>query len=83
MWTVAAFARLRAATFGVYPSSLIASCTRCMVSALTFASPLMTRDTVIGETPTCFATSCMVTAFRLRLGVLFTTYLSSVPAILV
>jgi hypothetical protein len=37
------------------------------------ASPLMTRDTVMGDTPTCFATSCMVTALRLRLGVLFTT----------
>ena len=41
--------------------------------------PLNTRDTVIGETPMCFATSCMVTALRRRLGVLFifTAYLGT------
>src|ERR1700722_4156288 len=56
----------------------MAACTRWRISAFTLASPLKTRDTVMGETPMCFATSCMVTALRRRLGVLFifTAYLS-------
>src|SRR5580704_8005420 len=51
----------------------MAASTRLRVSGLTLASPLMTRDTVIGETPACSATSCMVTALRPRLFDFFTS----------
>src|SRR5580692_10124189 len=44
----------------------MAASTRLRVSGFTFASPLITRDTVIGDTPACSATSCMVTALRPR-----------------
>ena len=35
--------------------------TRARVASRTLLSPLTTRDTVMGDTPACFATSCMVT----------------------
>src|ERR1044072_2139445 len=46
----------RAAAFGRKLSLAIAASTACLRSALTFAVPLMMRDTVAMETPASFAT---------------------------
>ncbi|WP_246048439.1 hypothetical protein [Hankyongella ginsenosidimutans] len=45
----------------------MAASTVARVSARTLASPLMTRETVIGETPAVRATSLIVGALRRRL----------------
>jgi hypothetical protein len=45
----------------MYPSSAIASSTRERVSGLTLGLLLITRDTVIAETPASRATSLIVT----------------------
>src|SRR5688572_1624562 len=64
-------ARPRAAAFGRKLSFAIAASTACLRSGLTFAVPLMMRDTVAMETPASFATisnvggaSVIVTAAR-------------------
>src|SRR5688500_1146338 len=49
-------ARPRAAAFGRKLSLAIAASTACLRSALTFAVPLMMRDTVAMDTPASFAT---------------------------
>src|SRR5204862_24542 len=51
----------RARRLGTYPSSEIASSTRRRVLGLTRPLSLITRDTVIGETPERRATSLIVT----------------------
>jgi hypothetical protein len=48
---------VRAALDGTYASATIASSTAFRVLALTAASPFMTRDTVLGDTPAVRATS--------------------------
>jgi hypothetical protein len=40
----------------------MAACTLSRVASRTACLPLMTRETVIGETPACLATSMMVGA---------------------
>src|SRR5690349_20130406 len=52
--------RLRAARFGIYPSSAMACSTRSRVVARTLPELLTTRETVIGETAARRATSAMV-----------------------
>ncbi|MFD2428468.1 hypothetical protein ACFSUK_10440 [Sphingobium scionense] len=47
-------------------SAAIAASTFSLVAARTTCSPLITRDTVMGDTPACFATSLMVGALRWR-----------------
>src|SRR6185312_3607521 len=59
-------ARLRAAGFGAYRSSLTAASTAARVASRTLRSPLTTRETVIGETPALRATSWMVVPRLLR-----------------
>ena len=58
--------RLCATPLGTYPNSEIARSTLALVAALTLPALLITRETVTGETPACFATSLMV-VMRLRL----------------
>src|SRR6185437_11146777 len=53
--------------FGEYPSSRTARCTALRVVLLTYSLPLTTRETVIGDTPACRATSLIVTPARSRL----------------
>jgi len=55
-----------AAMFGEYLSSLMALRTRSRVLSRTFFSLLMTRDTVMADTPADRATSSIVTVPRLR-----------------
>src|SRR4029079_18058131 len=55
----------RARAFGTYPTSAIASSTRCRVSALTYPELFTTRETVMAETPALSATSLI----RLIFGV--------------
>ena len=62
----------RARAFGTYPSSAIASSTRCRVAALTYPELFRTRETVMAETPARSATSLI----RLIFGV---TRFASVP----
>ena len=51
----------RARRLGTYPSSAMARSTRRRVSGLTRSLSLITRETVIGETPERRATSLIVT----------------------
>ena len=50
----------RATASGTYPNSLTACWTLARVAGLTCLAPLMTRDTVTGDTPARLATSLMV-----------------------
>ncbi|MFT7147972.1 MAG: hypothetical protein ACJASZ_002860 [Yoonia sp.] len=54
---------LRAAKFGIYPSSRIAVSMRLRVSSSTLRFLLMAFETVPGETPAARATSITVTRF--------------------
>ena len=59
-----ALARLRAAVLGEYPSSVMAARTRA--AQRTSRLPSRKRETVMGDTPARFATSCKVTMLFLR-----------------
>ena len=62
-------ARTRAAMLGEYCRALIAFRTFSWVSTLTFASLFSTRDTVLNDTPAFLATSWIVTARLVSLGI--------------
>src|SRR3954462_9119335 len=66
IWVASLAARLRAALFGQELSLAIASWTAARVVSRTFFSPLMTRETVIADTPAAAATSSIVIVPRLR-----------------
>jgi hypothetical protein len=53
-------ARERAAASGTYLSSAIAASTFALSVAETWGSPLMTRETLLSDTPECRATSSIV-----------------------
>src|SRR3954468_20446036 len=61
-----ALARLRAARLGEKRSAFIEALTLARVSSRTLVPELITRDTVMGETPAWRATSLIVTTLPLR-----------------